>query len=171
MSINQMLAKSFPFVQRQRTQKKTSVTLPYVTSGWCGSDGMPSSRYSSPEGLLRTAGIQNRIWQYLSRDPTTLIWTEGMTISCSLSFKSDVKPRGRWLFVLGYSRLRQTIHSTGHSNSLYISTENCNSLWTAVLQRTVSPQRTATLLRTTALQRTGVEKKARVKYLWDWTIL
>ena len=164
MSINQMLAKTFPFVQRQRKQRKTSVTLPYVTSRRRGSDGLPSSRYLSPEGVLCTASIQNRIWQYLARDPTTLIYTEGVTISCLLSFKSYVKPRGRWLSVPGYRRLRQTIHSTGHSNLLYISTENCNTLWTAVLQRTVGLQRTATLLRTTALQRTGVENNARARY-------
>ena len=36
-----------------------------------------------------------------------------------------------------HSRLRQTIHSTGHSNSLYISTETCNSWWTAIQRRTV----------------------------------
>ena len=81
-----------------------------------------------------------------------------------------------------HSRLRKTIHSTGQSNSFYSSTENCNSWWTALQRRTVDNgellitancwyQRTAAVLRTTALQRTGVEKNARVRYFWDWTIV
>ena len=132
MSINQMLVKSFSFVQRQRTQKKDfrDIAVCHVSWVWEWRNAFVT--------LLVARGCPLNCWY---KEPD-------MRISLARFYYLKLDWRGDDLVLALFqvrrqaersihSRLRNTIHSTGHSNSFYISTENCNSWWTALQRRTV----------------------------------
>ena len=122
----------FSFVQRQRTQKKDfrDIAVCHVSrvQEWRNAfvtllvaRGCPQNcRYEEPD--MRTPLTRS---YYLELD-----W-RGDDLGLALFQVTRQAERSI------HSRLRETIHSTGHSNSLCISTENCNSWWTAVQRRTV----------------------------------